>query len=544
MTDSPDGPAPPLVPVPAPPSAPAPPPTRAPALLPAGAQDPRPPHRAPAQETRRRWPVAPVSALAAGAVAAGLGLGVPAAVVLVLWIGSPFPDSDLGGALHVGAGLWLLAQGAELVRTQTLSGDPAPVALTPLLLSALPAWLLYRGTASAVVAEEAREPREAAVVGGWVLAGYLSVAALAVTYTARGPVHVAPLTALYVPLFAAGAAGCGAWTGCGRPFGRLRGHAAEARAALRAAAVATGLLLAGGALLGGASLAWHAGRSGAAYARLSTPLVGRFSLFLLAAALVPNLAVWGGSYAVGAGFAVGTGTMVAPAGTSGHPVLPDFPLLAAVPSPGSAGAGWAALVVPGLAAAVLAACLGRERLTFRQTLRAGAGAALLHGLAFAVLAAWSGGALGTGLLADFGPAWWYAGALAAAWPLAVGLPGALLVRRYGPGRTARGNSSPPETTSRTPAPVAPLTPVPDPTPPATPSSAASACAPASAPMPMPTSAPTPPQTPPQTPPPPAPAATETRPRLAVFPHLHGDGPLPPPPPGPLPWPAPPPPTEG
>ncbi|WP_225847817.1 DUF6350 family protein [Streptomyces sp. HPF1205] len=459
--------------------------------------------------------MARVSALAAGAVAAGLGLGVPAAVVLLLWIGSPFPDSDLGGALHVGAGLWLLAQGADLVRTQTLSGDPAPIALTPLLLSALPAWLLYRGTVSAVVAEDASEPREAAVVGGWVLAGYLSVVALAVTYTASGPVHVAPLTALYVPLFAAGAAGCGAWTGCGRPFGRLRGYAGEARAALRAAAVATGVLLAGGALLGGASLAWHAGRSGATYARLSTPLVGRFSLFLLAVVLVPNLAVWGGSYAVGAGFAVGTGTAVAPAGTSGHPVLPDFPLLAAVPSPGAAGAGWAALAVPVLAAAGLAVCLGREPLAFGRAVRAAAGAALLHGLAFAVLAAWSGGALGTGLLADFGPTWWYAGALATAWALALGLPGALVVRRFGPGRRTRPHPSPPKTATRTPTPGAP--------PPSVPAPAPSPTGPAT-----------------ESPTGPAPAAATarklTRTRVALFPPPEQDGP---PLPDPLPWPAPP-----
>jgi hypothetical protein len=155
---------------------------------------------------------------------------------------------------------------------------------------------------------------------------------------------------------------------------------------------------------------------------------------------VPNLAVWGASYAAGAGFAVGTGTLVTPFGTSGRPVLPGFPLLAAVPAPGPAGAGWAALALSALAALGFAGCLSRERLTPRQTLLAATGAAVLHGIAFAVLAAWSGGALGTGLLADFGPAWWYAGTFAATWPLAVGLPAALLLRRFGPAKLggARG----------------------------------------------------------------------------------------------------------
>jgi hypothetical protein len=380
-----------------------------------------------AEAGRERWPAAPVAALAAGAVAAALGLGVPAALVLLFWVGSPVPDSGLGGALHVGVGLWLLAQGAELVRTQTLSGDPSPIAVTPLLLSALPGWLLYRGTASAVMAEEARERRHVLAVWRWVLAGYLSVAAIAVTYAASGPVHVSPLTALWVPLFAAAAAGCGAWSGCGRPFGTLWGYGAEARAALRAAAVATGVLIGGGALLGGASLAWHAARSGPTYAQLSAPLTGRFALFLVAVALVPNLAVWGASYALGAGFAVGSGTAVGPAGVTGHPVLPDFPLLAAVPAPGPGAIGWAALAVPALAAVALAHCATRARLPLRRTLRTVCAAALLHALVLALLAAWSGGPLGTGVLADFGPHWWSAGALAAAWTLTAGVPTALIL---------------------------------------------------------------------------------------------------------------------
>lgn len=380
---------------------------------------------------QERWAAIRVSALAAGAVAAGLGLGAPVAVVLLLWIGSPFPDGGLGGALHLGAGLWLLAQGAELVRTETLSGDPAPVALTPLLLSALPAWLLYRGTASAVTAEETRDVREAARVAGWVLAGYVSAAAMVVAYTAAGPFHVRPVTALYVPVFAAVAAGCGAWSGCGRPMGRLRGYAAEVRAALRAAAIAAGILLGGGALLGAAALAWHAGASGQTYAQLSASITGRFSVLLTAIALVPNLAVWGASYALGAGFAVGAGAAVAPAGVSARPVLPGFPLLAAVPGPGGGGVGWAALVVPAVAAGAVARCAVREGWDGRRTARVAAGAALLYGTGVAVLAAWSGGPLGTGLLSDFGPSWWRAGALACGWTLAVGLPGAHVLRTRG-----------------------------------------------------------------------------------------------------------------
>ena len=72
--------------------------------------------------------------LFAGVIAAGLGLGGLTVLVLLLWIISPYPDSGAGGALHIAADLWLLGHGSRLVRTETLSGVPAPVALTPLLM--------------------------------------------------------------------------------------------------------------------------------------------------------------------------------------------------------------------------------------------------------------------------------------------------------------------------------------------------------------------------------------------------------------------------
>ncbi|WP_046249604.1 DUF6350 family protein, partial [Streptomyces sp. MBT28] len=87
--------------------------------------------------------------LLGGAFAAGLGLASCAVLVTVLWVSSPYPDSGPGGALHVAAALWVLAHGAELVRADTLSGTPAPVGVTPLLLLLLPVWLLHRAARDA-----------------------------------------------------------------------------------------------------------------------------------------------------------------------------------------------------------------------------------------------------------------------------------------------------------------------------------------------------------------------------------------------------------
>lgn len=66
--------------------------------------------------------------LLGGAIAAGLGLGALAVLVLALWVTSPYPDGGPDGALHLAASLWLLGHGVELLRTDTLTGTPAPSA--------------------------------------------------------------------------------------------------------------------------------------------------------------------------------------------------------------------------------------------------------------------------------------------------------------------------------------------------------------------------------------------------------------------------------
>lgn len=387
----------------------------------------------------RRAAAARATAFAGGAVAAGLGLGVLTALVLVLWIASPFPDSGLGGALHVSADLWLLAQGGDLVRTGTLSGAAAPIGVTPLLLTALPGWLLFRAAASAVrtddgEAPDAPDPRTVAARAGWLLAGYLAAASGAVAYAVTGSLHADLLAALlYVPLFAAAVTAAGTWAGCGRPSpAPLVPHGEDAVLALRAAGAAAGVVLGGGALLGAASLTWHAGASGRTFAQLSGPMAGRIAVALLAVALVPNLVIWAAAYALGPGFAVGVGSTVGPAGASGYPLLPGFPLLSALPGEGGGGpAAWSTLALPAAAGALVAWTVGRRAAPDagpRRTALIASGSAFACGLGFAVLAAAAGGAMGSGVLADFGPSWWATGGAAFGWTLLVGAPGAGALR--------------------------------------------------------------------------------------------------------------------
>lgn len=392
--------------------------------------------------------------LVRGVIAAGLGLGALAVLVTVVWISSPYPDSGPGGALRVAAALWLLAHGAELVRVDTLSGVPAPVGLVPLLLSALPAWLVYRTSRDALDPGDGRVRPSTGGVVLTVTAGYLAVAAGAVAYArgGAGPAAEPVSAALHVPCLVAAAALAGAWTAHGRPLGPMpawvpgwvRRAPARSRslAAARAAGGALVVLLGGGALVAAVAVGWHAGAARASLLGLSGDWAGRGAVLALVVALLPNAAVWGAAYGLGPGFLLGTGAVVTPLGVSAAVTAPDFPLLAAVPE--GAGRGgwvtWAAGVVPVAAGLVAgwrvageaAPPLARREETWavRETAAACLLAGLLVGAVTAALSAAAGGPLGANRLAAFGPLWWRTGPAAAGWVAVLGLAVALGVRAW------------------------------------------------------------------------------------------------------------------
>ncbi|MET9603773.1 DUF6350 family protein [Streptomyces sp. NPDC006512] len=410
---------------------------------------------APRPGVRRRSPAAAACVLG-GAVAAGLGLGFLAVLVIVLWISSPYPDSGPGGALHLAAGLWLMAHGTELVRYETLSGVPAPVGVTPLLLVALPVLLMRRaarlGSASGDAAgADGEEVLPAGAVFSAVTCGYLTVGALATVYAAGGPMPADPLSAAWhLPLVAVLAAAVGVWTAKRRPLGPLpdwvpRGvRKAVTRPryalALRSGAAGVLVLLGGGTLLVGASLAWHGAEVQSSFLTLTGVWSGRFAVLLLALALIPNAMVWGAAYGLGPGFALGAGATATPLGFDGAAALPRFPLLAALPPEGpGTPVTWAAAGVPvaaGLAVGWFAVRRARE-VSYGETALTAALGALVCGLAMAGLAAVSGGPMGTAALASFGPVWWAVGGAAAAWTLALAVPLAVGVHAWRT-RPARG----------------------------------------------------------------------------------------------------------
>lgn len=415
--------------------------------------------------------------LLGGVVAAGLGLGSFAVLVIALWISSPYPDSGPGAALHVAAALWLLAHGAELIRTDTLTGVPAPVGVTPLLLLALPVLLVHRAARDATDRGDGGPLVPQRTVWAGVVIGYLAVACGASVYAAGGALHPAWVwTVLWVPLVAALAAGSGVWTayGCPRapldralrrlPVGVRRlllgsGPRARLGASARAAGAGGVMFVGGGALVLGVSLVGHGGTAQGAFLRLTEGWSGRFAVLLLCLALLPNAVLWAAAYALGPGFLLGTGHVVDPFSSAPAPLLPPFPLLAAVPDAGPGTslhlASTAVPVAAGLTigwfvagAAVREAPTGRDTggagprgrapaggsrpraWSWRRTVGGAGLACLLCAIALGVFAELAGGSLGNAALDRFGPVGWQVAGATLLWTSAGAVPTAVVVRGW------------------------------------------------------------------------------------------------------------------
>lgn len=217
-------------------------------------------------------------------------------------------------------------------------------------------------------------------------------------------------------------------------------------AALTAGAASVALVLAVSAVAVAVLMAAGYAQMIAMYETLHTEVLGGFVLTAGQLAFVPNAVVWAMSWFTGPGFALGTGSLVSPLGTSVGP-MPAIPLLGAVPV-GDLGFGFAGLAVPVAAGFIAGAAVrprilrelgdGSRALWFAIVAVAGG---VFAGLLTGLLAAASAGGLGPGRFAHVGPDALAVG-LAAAGLAAVGIAmglAAALPRRV----TARlGESSP------------------------------------------------------------------------------------------------------
>jgi Family of unknown function (DUF6350) len=356
-------------------------------------------------------PLVVTGAIAACAAAAS-GLAVLTTLTAVGWITAPHVGigSGLGGVLRTAGLLWLVAHHVGF----TVRGA-GRIGMLPLGLVVVPGALL-------------------ALAGRWVVragavtrlrhVGYAAIA-LALPYALlAGALAVACRTAQAAPsvlqaviasfLLALVAGGLGAARGLA-PWSQLASLLpARPRSIVLGLLGSVAILFAAGAALAGGSLAVHLPEVRAASDVLAPGPTGAALLLLAQLAYVPNAIIWAVAYALGPGFAFGTGTVIAPTGSS-LGAIPAFPMLAAMPS--GARSAWLPILI--LAVPYLAGVFGgivTVRITPTPTIEAAPLWGFLTGMAAGGLvglaAAFSGGPLGDGRLAAVGPSGWQVGLVA------------------------------------------------------------------------------------------------------------------------------------
>lgn len=378
-----------------------------------------------------RSPVA-LGVLGAAQAAAGSLLCVLAPAVII-WMGSTTTGAVWTEAARVGAAAWLLAHHATII-VPGASMSLAPLGLT--LLVALSCWSAGRRLAYAL--PTAPSGRRQHRLAAW-LAFVCAYALLALGLTLMTGTSVARAVSAQAMLGAAVVAGLGGGAGILRPTETERRPriwrrsrttvptgpitaatmGADAlrlpRAARRvagAAAVSVAAWLAAAAALTAVAMFLGWDRIVGLHEALGPGPVGSGGLALTQLAYLPTAVVWAASWLAGPGFAVGAGSAVTPAVVTLGP-LPAFPLLGALPEPGTTP-GWfvGAVAVPVLAGALGGWHLHRAaRAVPRLQLLALAPAVGLVAGAAGLMLAWSAsGAVGPGRMAVMGPS-----------PVAVGL---------------------------------------------------------------------------------------------------------------------------
>jgi hypothetical protein len=349
-----------------------------------------------------------LTAVVAGAVSAGSMLLVTMAAALAGWFAADAGRyGDTRDAMRVGADAWLLAHGADLHL------DTTTVTVLPLGLTLVCAYVTYRvGVWAGETAVVDRTTDHLGVVlsaAGLQATVYAVVALLAAVLSIHPRAEADLMGALvggFVLALLAGGAGLLVGTGQVRPL--LARAPARARSVLAGAGAVVLLTLAAGSFLVAGALVADFGTAATVLSRLHLDGPTGLSYTAVGLLFVPNAALLAGSYLLGPGFAVGTGTVVSPTAVMLGPV-PAFPLLAALPDDGGTPAWTTALI----GAPVLLALLGvmlAARLAPVERLDTGALTGLLAGLlaavAFTGLVVLAGGAVGPGRMADVGAPGW------------------------------------------------------------------------------------------------------------------------------------------
>jgi hypothetical protein len=351
-------------------------------------------------------------ASAGGAVAASAMLGACLVIGVVGWF---LTDGGVHGeprdGLRAAGTAWLMAHGSGV------HVDGVALTAIPLGLTAVCAWLTWRFGLRVGEAVAGHGPDAEALAGGerdltvpvatgLFTAAYVIVAVLVSVFsgTAESQPALGP-----VLLWSIGMAGLVGGTAITVGSGRAAVWLSLAPAAARATAYTAGVMLVvfvlASTLAFTAALLLDLGTALNVLSRLHLDTGDAVLFGLLSLTVVPNAVIFAGTYLLGPGFAVGTGTLVSPSVVAVGSV-PMFPLLAALPDNGPTPAWTPYLVaVPVLCAAVGAVRAGRRHPTtaWDQGALRGGLAGVLTGVAFGLLALAAGGAVGPGRMSDVGP---------------------------------------------------------------------------------------------------------------------------------------------
>jgi hypothetical protein len=397
-----------------------------------------PPDRGrPSQRTRSSGAAEPDAAAAprpvyatggiAAATAAALGLAVIVTLTIIGWVAAPHDTfgEDIIDILQGAVLAWLVGHHVSF------SVPDGQIALLPLGLVLLPGLLLYRSgrwLARSCDIPRLRYVYRAALAIAGPYAAIAGTLALLARTEAVEPSMPRALVMGFVTAFLAGG------LGVLRQLMRdkevpardlLRLMPARSRSLLVGMLASTGTLLLGGLLLFLVALAMSLPEVVETTRVLGPGLVGGALLIVVQLAYLPNAVVFAVCYALGPGFAVGAGTVVAPTGVSVG-ALPMLPMLAALPSNGAApAASLLALAVPFVAGAVGGALTQRSApdVVSEAAPLWGFVCGVTTGLLCAALAALAGGPLGGERLIEVGPSAWQVGLVAA---LEVGVAAAVV----------------------------------------------------------------------------------------------------------------------
>lgn len=366
--------------------------------------------------SRRDGPLVPwaLAALLGGMVAALAGYLVALGASTLAWLAAT--DISYATVASVSARFWLLAHGAPVPI------GPVTVSVAPLGYTVLIAFIAVgvagfaAGQGRAALVADAddgaavfwdppdlsgeRIHRRGAQVAGLFTLGYVVVVSVpAATILQANQASRAGLGALGLAL---ACSLVGAVRGLGLPL--TGGWPGWLRAVPMAVGAALLVLLAGGALITGVALTEHWRRVAHLTSSLGAGTLGGIILLLLQLFYLPNIIGWSTSWALGAGFTLGQGSIVTPVQTQSG-LLPGVPVLGALPANGTGGAGlwW---LLAGVAAGAMAAVVvarARQRARFDEVALVGGLAGVLSAGCYLALVWLTGGDLGSGRLSGFGP---------------------------------------------------------------------------------------------------------------------------------------------